>query len=100
MLNLYNKKYSREDLKKNIYALKLTDIVKTQTLDTTFIVKYILNPNYQILDEDQEITMDYVLKFQPHIRKELLLIGLKLYNKDDDSIEDFETVSNSTFIKG
>jgi hypothetical protein len=94
MLDLYNKKYSREELKTHIYAVKLTDIIKTQTLDTTFIVRYILNPNYQLLEEDEKITIDMVLKFQPHIRKEYLLLELKLYNADDDSVEDFEMVSN------
>ena len=43
MLDLYNKKYDRQTLKENIYAVKLVDILKTQTLDVTFIVRYILN---------------------------------------------------------
>jgi hypothetical protein len=94
MLDLYNKKYSREELKKNIYAVKLTDIVKTQTLDTTFIVRYILNPNYQLLEEDEKITINMILKYQPHVKQESLLLELKIYNSDDDSVEDFEKVSN------
>jgi hypothetical protein len=94
MLDLYNKKYSREELKKHIYAVKLSDIIKTQILDTTFIVRYILNPNYQLLEEDENITIGMVLQYQPHIKKEYLLLEMKLYNSDDDSVEDFETVSN------
>ena len=35
MLDLYNNKYDRKTLKDNIYALKLIDILKTQTLDVT-----------------------------------------------------------------
>jgi hypothetical protein len=94
MLDLYNKKYSREELKTHIYAVKLTDIIKTQILDTTFIVRYILNPIYQLLEEDEKITVDMVLQYQPHIKKEILLLELKLYSVDDDSVEDFEMVSN------
>ena len=42
MLDLYNKKYTRETLKKYIYSVRLIDILKTQKLDVTFIVRYIL----------------------------------------------------------
>ena len=96
MLDLYNKKYTREELKKNIYAVKLIDILKTQKLDTTFIVRYILNPNYQFTEEDEKITIEMVLQFQPHIEKKTLQMELFLYDKDDDSVEDFD----STFRKG
>ena len=46
MLYLYNNKYDRETLKQNIYAVKLLDILKTQTLDISFIVRYILSDLY------------------------------------------------------
>jgi len=94
MLDLYNNKYSREILKQNIYAVKLTDILITQTLDISFIVRYILNPNYQLSDEDQQLDIKKVLQFQPHINEKRLLALLLAYCKDDDSVEDFETVSN------
>ena len=94
MLDLYNNKYDRQTLKDNIYAVKLLDILKTQVIDVTFAVRYILNQKYQFDEEDEKITVDMVLQFQPHIRKEYLLLELKLYNSDDDSVEDFETVSN------
>lgn len=93
MLDLYNKKYSREELKQNIYAVKLIDILKTQTLDVTFIVRYILNTKYQLLEEDEKITIHMVLQYQPHIDKNKLRVELYSYHSDDDSIEDFETVS-------
>ena len=48
MLDLYNIKYDRKTLKNNIYAVNLTDILKTQILDITFIVRYILNDLYQL----------------------------------------------------
>jgi hypothetical protein len=94
MLDLYNKKYDRQVLKDNIYAVKLIDILKTQTLDVTFVVRYILNSNYQLHDEDQIITPELVLKYQTHISLKKLIKEITYYNSDDDSVDDFETVSN------
>ena len=93
MLDLYNNKYDRVTLKENIYSLNLIDILKTQILDITFIVRYILNDLYQLTDQDKTIDIDMVLKYQSHIQREKLLYALKLYNSDDDSVEDFETYS-------
>lgn len=94
MFNLYNNKYDRQTLKENIYAFNLIDILKTQQLDTTFIVKYILNHLYQLTDEEKKINIDLVLQFQPHIKKDELLKELNKYNSDDDSVENFESFSN------
>lgn len=91
MLDLYNNKYDRKTLKDNIYAVKLIDILKTQTLNVTFIVRYILSDLYQLDDEDRTIDVDMVLKYQNHINKDELLELLVNYNSDDDSIEDFES---------
>ena len=76
--------------------MKLTDVLKTQTLDVTFIVRYILNPNYQLTEEDEKITIEMVLQYQPQIDKKRLQMEMFLYNKDDDSVENFD----STFRKG
>jgi hypothetical protein len=76
--------------------VKLTDVLKTQTLDVTFIVRYILNPNYQLTEEDEKITIEMVLQYQPQIDKKRLQMEMFLYNKDDDSVENFD----STFRKG
>jgi hypothetical protein len=94
MLDLYNNKYDRQTLKDNIYAVKLIDILKTQIIDKTFVVRYILNNKYQFYDEDTKITTDMVLFYQPHISQKDLLKELLIYNSDDDSVDDFETVSN------
>ena len=91
MIDLYNNKYDRNILKENIYAVKLIDILKTQTLDISFIVRYILSDLYQIHDEDKDINIDIVLKLQPHINRDELLELLSNYNSDDDSIEDFNS---------
>ena len=77
MFNLYNNKYDRQTLKENIYAVKLIDILKTQKLDTSFIVRYILNHLYQLTYEDKKINIDLVLQFQPHIKKDELLKELE-----------------------
>jgi hypothetical protein len=94
MLDLYNNKYDRKTLKDNIYALKLIDILKTQTLDVTFVVRYILNIKYNFFEEDDLITPKTVLFYQPHINNYELEKYLILYDSDDDSIDDFESVSN------
>jgi hypothetical protein len=99
MLDLYNNKYDRQTLKDNIYAVSLIDILKTQILDVTFVVRYILNKNYQINDKDNIISVPIVLYFQPHIKDEELEIALNDYESDDDSIADFETVSNQSSKK-
>jgi hypothetical protein len=93
MLDLYNNKYDRQTLKDNIYAVKLIDILKTQTIDVSFAVRYILNTKYQ-LDEDDNITAPTVLKYQTHITYEELQKALFDYESDDDSVDDFETVAN------
>jgi hypothetical protein len=93
MLDLYNNKYDYKTLKENIYAVKLIDILKTQILNETFIVRYILSDLYQLHDEDKNISVKDVIQYQPHINKEKLLYILTNYDSDDDSVEDFESYS-------
>jgi hypothetical protein len=93
MLDLYNNKYNRKTLKENIYAVKLTDILKTQHLDITFIVRYILNDIYQMSQDEKNINIDMVLKYQQHIQKETLSRALIEYDSDEDSIQDFQIYS-------
>jgi hypothetical protein len=94
MLDLYNNKYNRQTLKDNIYAVKLLDILKTQIIDVTFAVRYILNEKYQLDDDDAVITAPIVLQHQPHITYDELQKALQEYETDDDSVDDFETVAN------
>jgi hypothetical protein len=93
MLDLYNKKYDRQTLKDNIYAVKLIDILKTQKIDLTFAVRYILNKKYQIHPDDN-ITTPIVLYYQPHITYQELQDELVNYDSDDDSTDDFETLAD------
>jgi hypothetical protein len=96
MLDLYNKKYDRQTLKDNIYNVNLIDILKTQKLDVTFVVRYILNNKYQLSKEDDTITTETVLKYQPHLTLPQLIVEINAYDDDDDSVDDFETVSRRT----
>ena len=93
MIDLYNNTYDRQTLKDNIYSVKLIDILKTQKIDVTFAVRYILNKKYQLHDDD-DITTPIVLYYQPHIAYKELQIALEEYESDDDSITDFEITSN------
>ena len=95
MLDLYNKCYSRETLKKYIYSVKLIDILKSQKLDITFVVRYILNPKYQLCEIDEYINVETVLLYQKHLTKQLLENALLEYSSDDDSVCDFEEISNT-----
>lgn len=92
MLDLYNYKYDRQTLKDNIYSVKLIDIVKTQTIDVDFVVRYILNEKYQ-LHEDDCVTTEDILKYQPQIKFKELQDAFFNLDSDEDSIDDFETVS-------
>jgi hypothetical protein len=93
MLDLKNNQYDMNVLKENIAAHNLWDILKTQVLTKEFCIKYILNKNYQFTEEEEQITFKDVLRLQPHIEKRELLVGIVNYSPDDDSYEDFESVS-------
>ena len=92
-MDLHNNKYDRETLKNNIYMFNLCDILKTQTLDVTFVVRYLLNPKYQLEENEKYITPKMIMFYQPHISKIDLLDNMLSYDSDDDSIDDFDTVS-------
>ena len=100
MLDLYNNQYDYETLKTNIYAVSLMDILKTQRLTADFCVKYILNIDFQLSDEDQTITIDIVKKYQPHIlmldfvNSQLRATNKRLLGQRVDSFEDFESYMN------
>jgi hypothetical protein len=102
MLDLNNNQYDLKTLKTYIYSVSLVDILKTQKLTADFCIKYILNEDFQILESDQNITIDLVLLHQTHISKKELLNAnnniivkqLKENRKRIDSFEDFETVAN------
>jgi hypothetical protein len=93
-MDLYKNKYPLETLKRNIYLLNLIDILKTQHLTPRFIVHYILNNHYQLTKEEEQITVEKVLFFQPHIKLEQIINEQIIYDSDCESIPDFETYSH------
>ena len=82
MLDLYNTKYDMKTLEKYIHEVKLIDILKTQTIDVNFAVRFILNSKYQIHEDDNIIAPD-IVKYQPHISYEDLQKALQ-YDSDSD----------------
>lgn len=76
--DLYNKLYSLDILEKNILNLSGKTLLHTQDLTAEFCAKFILNDNYyEGVEEDYLYTGDYVLKKQPNISKEDLLVWIK-----------------------
>jgi hypothetical protein len=91
-LDLQHTRYDRNTLKKHIYSVKLIDLVKTQHLDTTFVVRYILNTNYQFCDEDKNIDVDTILLYQKHLERNKIMAEIENYTSDDDSVEPFDSL--------
>ena len=94
MLDLYKKKYDRQTLKDHIYAINFFDVLRTQEIDATFAVRYLLNKNYDLDDKYKILTPELIVRLQPHIKIEDLRFEILNYDSDDDSVTDFETVSN------
>ena len=53
-----------------------------------------MNKNYQMDKIDETIRINDVVRFQPHILKSDLLVGIINYSTDDDSYEDFDSYTN------
>lgn len=93
--DLYKQNYSYEKLKANIYVVSLFDILKSQILTLEFCVKYILNKDYQLTEEENNITLEHVLFYQPHILKNDIInyrdqiINKRLRKETTYSFEDF-----------
>ena len=94
MLDLHKKKYDRQTLKDHIYAIDFFDVLRTQEIDSTFAVRYLLNKKYDLDDKYKIITPGLVVRLQPHIKIEDLRYEILNYDSYDDSVTDFETVSN------
>lgn len=68
--DLRNNKYSLEDLRENAKNLSISTLLKWQHLDVSFCKEFILNEDYQCVEEQYMIDIDYVLKMQPHLKYE------------------------------
>ena len=85
--DLYKNQYNYKTLKEHVYVVSLLDIVKSQKLSAEFCVKYVLNENFQFTKEEQSITVDTVLTYQPHIT---LLDLVTTRNRSNSIVELFE----------
>ena len=52
-------------------------ILKYQKLDIDFCINYIMNDTYSTLDNDYNIPLHTILKFQPHIKEKDLLYAIE-----------------------
>jgi hypothetical protein len=86
-LDLDNNKYSMKTLKEYVYALCFFKILKTQKIDEDYAVNYILNPDYQMTREEELITINDVLYWQPHLKREIMDISYKNCDPDAPSFE-------------
>lgn len=59
---------SLTEIRNNIYLFSLIDILKKKKLTFDFVCKYIINPDFQITKEEEQITIDMVCKYQPHLK--------------------------------
>jgi hypothetical protein len=72
-MKLCEKQYDRETLKNNIYLFNLCDILKTQKVDVTFAVRYLLNPKYH-LEENEKTNERKILNFFDLVSKRIVWI--------------------------
>jgi hypothetical protein len=68
--DLPKKQYPIDVLIDNVLNLSISKLLKWQILDAEFCNKYILNEEYQCVEETFLITFEYVLKRQPHLKYE------------------------------
>ena len=71
-LDLYYYYFPIDVLEANIDSLDLLTLIKTQILTYEFIVKYVLNEEYQITPEEKTIDIYDVINNQPHININIL----------------------------
>jgi len=72
--DLIYRKYDLQTLEHNMNHLSLRSLLKTQTLSQEFVIKYLLNPGQHggMCVEDDYISKEDILNYQPHITKALL----------------------------
>jgi len=89
IIDLDNNNYSMLELRNNIYVTGLFKILQTQKITEEFAVNYILNKKFQLTEEEEKITINYVLKMQPHLDFNKLL-SLYVLGPTDFDFPNFE----------
>jgi hypothetical protein len=78
--DLYNKKYSVDELEKNVFHLNRKILLLTQTLTAEFCVKHIFEIDIESGSEDSYLfDKNYILERQTHITDEEFYAAYKLY---------------------
>ena len=85
-VDLMTKKHPLSILRDNIYALDLISILETQVIDEEFAANYILNPDYQLTEEEEQITLQIVLQKQPHLDHVKLISSFLLQSQNNSSL--------------
>ena len=96
VLELHKQQYNMETLKEHIFAVPLLDILKFQKIDETFAVQFILNKSYQLLEEEENLTLYDVIHFQPHLNPKKLFFLYSMQHTDNynHAFPNFEEYSN------
>lgn len=68
--DLRKQKYNLDELYQNATHLSISTLLKWQQLDAKFCKEIILNEEYQSVEEQYLIDINYVLKKQPHLKYE------------------------------
>jgi hypothetical protein len=71
--DLRKAQYSIEDLTRNVENLEISTLLRWQKLDADFCKKYILNEEYQSVEDSYLVTIDFILERQPHLKYEDLV---------------------------
>jgi len=93
MIDLYKKQYDEKTLKDHLFSISLIDILKTQKISSDFAFTYLLNKNFQITKEEELITVNDILFYQPHLKESNLLDLVRIGIRRKDSFGDFQTFS-------
>lgn len=80
-IDLYSYKFPIDILENNINNLDLLTLIKTQDLTYEFIIKYVLNEEYQITPEEKTIDIYDVVNNQKNINLQELKNKLNLNKK-------------------
>lgn len=66
--DLRKQRYNLDELYENATNLSISTLLKWQRLDAKFCKEVILNEDYQSVEEQYLVDINYVLKMQPHLK--------------------------------
>lgn len=66
-----NMNLSEEEYIKNIKNIDLIDIIKNKKISFNFAINYLLNSEYHKDKDEENISLDMIYCYQPHLREEI-----------------------------